>query len=425
MSTEPTRAAKKYSTSLLALVVVCLTVALVLYPEEGYRAGLSGMKLFWDSVFPSLLPFLILVELLLGTGVMQGIGVLLEPLMRLLFGVPGAGAFSLSLGVAAGYPMNAVVTGKFRKNKLLSRIEGERLLALSSAADPLFLVGTIAVGLLHSPQLGLLLALAHYGAALLVGFLFKFHGRAEEAMRSEKTQRPPQVNIFRRAYREMVRVRHEDGRTLGKLLGDAVNESIKISLMILGFIMFFAVLYKLLLNTGVLTLLAVPLQGLFQLLGLDVSLLQPLLAGLFEVDLGASAVAAAHAPLAAKAVVVMFITGWAGISVHAQVASLIVGTDLRMGPYLISRLLHALFASVLAVVLWNMGWGQQAAPVMANVQAAVSAAGSSGQHWDLAYLLVKNWFLLFGGVVVLSLVVHFLRSARVVAWSTKKKPWFR
>jgi sporulation integral membrane protein YlbJ len=422
VSMVPKRAAKKYSTTLLALVVVCLTVALVLYPEEGYRAGLSGMKMFWEAVFPSLLPFLILAELLLGMGVVHGVGVLLEPLMRLLFGVPGVGAFSLSLGVAAGYPMNAVVTGKFRKNKLVSRVEGERLLAVSNAADPLFLVGAIAVGMFHSPQLGFLIALAHYGAALLVGMLFKFHGVKEE--RNFPRAERENVNILRRAYREMVRARQKDNRPLGKLLGDAVNDSIKTSLMILGFIMFFAVLLKLLTNVGVIALLGVPLQGLFSVLGFDASLVQPFLAGLFEVDLGTAQTAAVHAPLFAKVILVSFLVGWAGMSVHAQVASLLVGTDLRIGPYMVSRILHALLAAVLALVFWNMGWGQQAAPAMANFMPVLNTAASSGQHWGLAFVLMKNWFVIFGGVLAISLAVHFFRSVRLVAWKAKKKPRF-
>lgn len=43
------------------------------------------MTLFLNVVFPSLLPFLILSELMLGLGVVHYIGVPFEPLMRPLF----------------------------------------------------------------------------------------------------------------------------------------------------------------------------------------------------------------------------------------------------------------------------------------------------------------------------------------------------
>ncbi|PWK15541.1 sporulation integral membrane protein YlbJ [Tumebacillus permanentifrigoris] len=414
MSTSPARLPKRFSTMLLATAVVCLTMALVFYPEDGYKAGLAGMKLFWQSVFPSLLPFLILAELLLGVGVVHAAGVLLEPLMRLLFRVPGVGAFAVSMGVAAGYPVNAVVTSKFRKNKLVTRVEAERLLACSTAADPLFLCGAIAIGLFHSPQLGLLLAIAHYLAALLVGIAFRFYGTDQTPIPAK-----PKGNILRRAFAELGRARQADGRPLGKLLGDAVNDSIKTSLMILGFIMFFAVLFKILTNVGFLGLLAAPLEGLFQLLGLDVGLVPALLAGLFEVDLGIAISALPQVPLIQSLIVVSFLVGWAGLSVHAQTAAVLIGTDVRMKPYMIARLLHALLAGVLTLVFWKMGWGHQAVSVMANFLPVLSTVNDSGPHWGLSLLLVKNWFLVFGGVVALSLVIHFFRSARFVAWNAK------
>jgi sporulation integral membrane protein YlbJ len=421
-------ARKRTSTTLLAVVVVFLTLSLVLYPDEGFKAGIDGLKLFWNTVFPSLLPFFILSELLLGVGVVHALGVLLEPLMRPLFSVPGVGAFALSMGLAAGYPMDAVITAKFRKNKLCTRIEGERLLAFTNTADPLFMFGAVAVGMFHSAQLGMLLAIAHYVSAFLVGVAFKFYGIGHADKRSEVddvVETPAarmKGNIFRRAFREMMRAREEDGRPLGKLLGDAVNDSIKTILMILGFIVFFAVLFKVLTLIGIVPILAVPFELLFVVLGLEPSLVQPFIAGLFEIDIGSAAAATANAPLLQQLIIVSFIIAWSGLSVHAQVASVLTGTDIRMTPYMFARLLHAALAGVFTLVFWNMGWGQTAQAVMAPLMPMWTAMSDPNtQHWGLVFTVMKNWFLLFGGVVALALVFHFFRSARFVAWSSNSR----
>ncbi|BAD39246.1 nucleoside recognition domain-containing protein [Symbiobacterium thermophilum] len=130
----------KFTTPVLAAVAVMLTAALVIYPKESLEAAKEGMNLFFTVVFPSLLPFFILSEMLLGLGVVHFIGVLFTPLMRPLFNVPGEGAFVLSMGLAAGYPMDAVITARFRRSNMCTRVEGERMLAFSNTADPVFLL---------------------------------------------------------------------------------------------------------------------------------------------------------------------------------------------------------------------------------------------------------------------------------------------
>lgn len=119
-----------------AAAAVMLTLSLVLFPETALESAKGGMNLFLNAVFPSLLPFFILSEIMLGLGVVHFIGVLFTPLMRPLFNVPGEGAFVLSMGLAAGYPMDAVITSRFRKTGMCTRAEGERMLAFSNTADP-------------------------------------------------------------------------------------------------------------------------------------------------------------------------------------------------------------------------------------------------------------------------------------------------
>ncbi|OTA40162.1 MAG: hypothetical protein A6D92_22415, partial [Symbiobacterium thermophilum] len=114
----------KITSPALAALAVLLTAALVIYPKESLEAAREGMNLFVTVVFPSLLPFFILSEMLLGLGVVHFIGVLFTPLMRPLFNVPGEGAFVLSMGLAAGYPMDAVITARFRRNNMCTRVEG-------------------------------------------------------------------------------------------------------------------------------------------------------------------------------------------------------------------------------------------------------------------------------------------------------------
>ncbi|GAX89758.1 sporulation integral membrane protein YlbJ [Effusibacillus lacus] len=413
---------QRTTTVLFAIIVVFLTLSLVLYPKEGFEAGIAGLKLFWDVVFPSLLPFFILSEIMLGVGVVHALGILLEPLMRPLFSVPGVGAFALSMGLAAGYPMDAVITAKFRKSKMCSRVEGERLLAFTNTADPYFLLGAVAVGMFRNAGIGMLLLIAHYIGAFLVGILFKLYGRGTQ----EKAEAAPPVirgNLFTRAYQELLRARQEDGRPISQLLGDAVNDSIKTLLMICGFIIFFAVIIKVLTLSGIIPLLALPVMALFKLIGIDVSLVQPFLAGIFEIDIGAAQAAATDAVLIQQLIVVSFIVAWSGLSVHAQIASVLTGTDIRFSPYLVARVLHGIFAAIATVVLYNWGVGQTiatvSAPVAPSTLAVAAAEPTTAARWLASLYALKNWFLLIGGITLFSVALYLSRRMKIVVFKTR------
>lgn len=404
----------------MACLVTLLTLSLVVYPEQGFQAGIAGLKVFWDVVFPSLLPFFILSELLLGLGVVNALGVLLEPLMRPLFSVPGVGAFALSMGLAAGYPMDAVITAKFRRSGLCSRIEGERLLAFTNTADPLFMFGAVAVGMFKSPGLGLLLAVAHYISALIVGITFKLYGRREEEHLSPAPRSGSEPRLLRRAGRAMLQAKDDDGRPFGKLLGDSVNDSVRTLLMIAGFIVLFSVLLRVLSIAGILQVIAVPMGLLFGALHMNSHLVQPFIAGLFEIDIGSAASAAASAPMIEKLSVVSAIIAWSGLSVHAQVASVLTNTDIRLRPYVIARIYHAVCAGVITYILYRVGFGGVSAtfhPGALTVMAPISAP--AGAHWAMALSALGTWALVIAATTAISLLVYILARSRILAWHSR------
>lgn len=334
----------------VAFIAGLLTFSLVLYPEQALDAAVEGMRVFWEIVFPSLLPFFVLSEVMLGLGLVHFLGVLLEPLMRPVFNVPGVGAFALSMGLAAGYPMDAVITGKFRRKGLCTRVEGERLLAFTNTADPLFIFGAVAVGMFGLARLGIILGVAHYLSSFTVGFIFRFYRRGEEGV--EIRAEAADSGVLRRAVRALLRARREDGRPLGELLGHAVRESVGTLLMICGFIMLFSVLVRIFTVVGAMRLIAPLATGILNVLGLSPALVPAFLRGLLEIDLGTVAAGKAAAPLIQRAVAASAVIAWSGLSVHGQVASVLNGTDIRMGPYVLARFLHAAIAGFYTYLLF-------------------------------------------------------------------------
>lgn len=105
-------ASQRLTHVLVTLALLTLCVLMVLYPAETWHAGVRGLSIWWDVLFPSLFPFLVLSELLLGFGIVHFLGTLLNPLMRPLFRVPGSGGFVFAVSCASGYPTGAKLTAQ-------------------------------------------------------------------------------------------------------------------------------------------------------------------------------------------------------------------------------------------------------------------------------------------------------------------------
>ena len=344
---------KRYRSRLLAysmaLCAVFITIAMVQYPKPTFDAAIMGLNLWWNVVFPSLVPFFILSEILMGLGVVHFIGVLLEPLMRPIFNVPGIGAFAMSMGLASGYPMDAVITCKFRKNQLCTAVEAERLLSFTNTADPLFMFGAVAVGMFGMPELGATIAIAHYLSSFIVGVIFRYHGRERDT--HTKDPQSTTSNIIVRALRALYSAKQEDKRSMGQLLGDSVKTSMNTILLIGGFIILFSVFLQILSVIGVTAVLATLFAGILNVIGFDTNLAPAMVSGFFEIDLGALAASQADAPLIEKVVIASGIIAWSGISVHGQVASIVIESGIRMLPYMVARFLHALLAAGITIIL--------------------------------------------------------------------------
>jgi len=361
-------AGQRLTTYLFAACAVVLVVTMVLYSDHAFQAAGRGLRVWWEVVFPALLPFFIGAEILLALGVVHFMGALLEPLMRPLFNVPGVGSFVMAMGLASGYPIGSILTARMRSQRLCSRLEGERLMSFTNTADPLFMSGAVAVGMFGRPAVAGILMAAHYLSSLSVGLLLRFYGREEKPAPGGAGLAIPSRtagNTLGRAMRALVEAREQDGRPLGRIFGDAVKSSVNTLLMIGGFIILFSVVIDALRLAGVVGLLAGTLGSLLAPLGLEPACATALVSGLFEITIGTQEAASVAAPLAQQLVLAGMIIAWSGLSVHAQVAAMIQGTDLTIAPYVVSRFLHAALAGVYTTVLIGAGYSLPVLPALA------------------------------------------------------------
>lgn len=320
-----------------------LAIAMFYYPQEVVLSAADGLSLWWKFVLPALLPFFILSELLMGAGFVHFLGVLLEPIMRPVFRLPGQASFVLAMSFTSGIPIGAVLTSKLRQQNAVTREEGERLLAFTSNPSPGFMFGAVASSMMGKPGLGVVLAGSVYLGNLLVGILFRFYRMKKS---EELLSGPPSLKM---AYQELQRAQIQDNRPFGQLLGDAIRQSVNTILLVGGFITIFSVLVHML---EVLRI-TMSLGYLLQLLSsgaITLPAVSAIVNGFLETTLGCRTTINAFSTLHLQVGILAALLGWGGLSVFAQVASFTSTTDLRFTPFVVGRAMHAMFAFILSQI---------------------------------------------------------------------------
>ena len=101
---------KPWPAMLGAFLAVALAIFMIVEPAATLEASTTGLKLWFNAVLPALFPFFVVCDLLVALGVVHFMGVILEPVMRPVFRLPGAAGFVVAMGFTSGNPEGAVLT---------------------------------------------------------------------------------------------------------------------------------------------------------------------------------------------------------------------------------------------------------------------------------------------------------------------------
>jgi len=319
----------------LPLIIVLMCAMLVFIPREGLAAARAGVELWLFNVMPSVLPFVIGANLLIALGAVNFAGVMLSPIMRRVFNVPGTGGFALAVGLVAGYPVGAKIVCEMYSAGELERDEAQRLISFTNNSGPLFVLGAVGIGMFNNQLAGVVVLAAHYLSALAVGLIFRSYGTlSNEAVRGK---------MVRRAFFAMQRGRKRG--PLGQIMRTAVVDGMNTMLMVGGFIVLFSVINRMLYVIGVYDALAAAVW-------LDDSLAAGLFGGIIEMTNGVAAVAqggVGRMPLIIASALISF----GGVSILLQSLSFIAKTDLRPRLYVLAKALQGVLAGGFAGLLYT------------------------------------------------------------------------
>lgn len=279
----------------------------------------NGMSLCIKTVIPSLFPFMVISELLVGFGVGEGIGRALKKPMS-LFSVSGAGSSAVILGALCGFPVGArTAVGLYDRGQITKK-ECEHLLTFSNNPSSAFIISSVGVSLYSDHKLGIIFLCITLTSSLLVGYIMKYYvySKSERGARHNKPPKASAPHIG-----------------IGVFTG-AVTSSAMAMLNVCAYVIFFASLIG-------------ALGNMLSSLGVGEEICA-LLYTVFEMSSGVSA-ASALANSAAGLVMTAFSLGWSGISVHCQIVSMCDGRGLDLKPYFIAKALQGMLCAIALMLI--------------------------------------------------------------------------
>ncbi|EOS79860.1 sporulation integral membrane protein YlbJ [Dorea sp. 5-2] len=153
--------------------MICLFVCMLLFPQTVFQGASSGLLLWFNTVLPTLLPFIILSNLLIRTGAIDVISRIISPVLCRLFCVSPFGAFAVLTGFLCGCPMGGKVAADLLRERRISEKEGRYLLSFCNNTSPMFIISYIIWQNLNCTAMTLPLLFLTLSAPVLLSFLFR------------------------------------------------------------------------------------------------------------------------------------------------------------------------------------------------------------------------------------------------------------
>lgn len=298
----------------LPLSLILLFFSMLIFPAPVLTGASKGLLLWFNTVLPTLFPFILICNLMLSTKAIDLLLTLTRPVFCRLFGVSPYGSFAVLAGFLCGYPMGAKVTTDLYRQEKIEKAEAAYLLSFCNNTSPMFILSFLVMQNLKDDRLKLPTLAILFLSPVIISFGCRPFSKKSTGTYRNISSQPSYASL---------------SDALDFSIGNALESITKVGV----YIMIFAILTE--------------LAGLFSFSG---SFPGFILLSCLEVTNGITMFCQSGLEQGIIYILCLFVTSFGGLCAAAQTASMIKGTGIPMYTYLIKKLATALVASLLAAL---------------------------------------------------------------------------
>ena len=340
--------------TLFLTMILLLLFFFIRFPEEALDASRQGMQLWLNTLIPTLLPFIILTNVLIKTDFIDKLFRPFHRLWKTLLGLSPQGVYAFFTGILCGYPMGAKITSDLYEHGKVSRREANYLLTFSNNASPAFIINYLYITCLEK-QAGLseilgILFLSTLFCMILFRFLV-FHNQtitctAKRTNKYTSHQKTKDLNISPKESEEFfIQAASVDANNLKKETSTASSFGTIIDVSIMNG-------FETITRLGGYILLFSLVSAVIKHYNFFPTQIQLLLSGSAELTTGLHQLAGSTMPFPFKYAASVGLTAFGGFSILAQTRS-VVSKQLSITPYICAKLLNTLICILLVHITLN------------------------------------------------------------------------
>ncbi|WP_246577807.1 sporulation integral membrane protein YlbJ [Clostridium psychrophilum] len=319
----------------LSITLICslIIIQIILTPNVCIKYTISGTKLFSNAIFPSLFPFLVIINIIISYNGIHIYSKLLGNIICKPLKLTKECNFALLVSVLCGYPLGARYSCDLYEKNIIDVNTCERLLNIASNASPLFIIGSVGTSMMFNSTIGYILLLSNILSCIIMGFII-----------------PSKKSSFKMNYRSNNIVDKKQTNTnIGKVLKISIEDAIKNSLNIGGFIIVFSVITGMIKDN---VIFHIVLSKLALIIGCSSNFIEGILLGMLEMTNGCYLISSSNSDLYVTLPVLSFLIAFSGLSIISQVYSYTYKYNFSLKKYIARKFIQAIISSIITIILY-------------------------------------------------------------------------
>ena len=300
----------------LTIPILILFFSMLSFPQTVFTGASYGLVLWFRHVLPTLLPYMILINVLICTPALHWICRITSTFLCPLLGTSYYGTFAVLTGFLCGYPMGAKTTSDLLNVNKISRSEASYLLSFCNNTSPAFILSYVVAQNMKERNLCIPFFLILTFTPLMLSFIFRLFYRLPEPSCSFPQVTPGSFSNPSESISDSF---------LDRCILNAFESVTKVG----GYMMMFSVLIQLLASI------------------LPNTIFSLLLYSSLEISTGIRLLFSSALYTTEKIILCAFLTSFGGWCCIAQTYSMISSSQLPILPYITAKLVTALVTSLL------------------------------------------------------------------------------